>query len=195
MFKHRLPLFFVLLMACSSQKSPVPKFFSGTEAEFPPPELIADGFDFPVGKPDGKGYYNAQGFGKNRHLGDDWNGLGGGDSDLGDPVYCVANGQVVFAEDNGVGWGNVIRIVHYLPDSSRVESLYAHCDTMLVQKGEWIEKGTQLGTIGTADGYYRAHLHFEMRDNLDLPIGPGYSTKTEGYLDPAEFIKKHRSIL
>jgi len=47
----------------------------------------ADHFDFPVGRPDAKGYYNAQGFGKNAHLGDDWNGTGGGNSDLGDPIY------------------------------------------------------------------------------------------------------------
>ncbi|MBL4587064.1 MAG: hypothetical protein JKX84_08430, partial [Flavobacteriales bacterium] len=30
---------------------------------------ISDGFDFPVGPPDAKGYYNAQPFGKNEHLG------------------------------------------------------------------------------------------------------------------------------
>ncbi len=32
-------------------------------------EYIADGFDYPVGMPDGKGYYDAQPFTKNRHLG------------------------------------------------------------------------------------------------------------------------------
>lgn len=155
--------------------------------------MIADGFDYPVGKPDAKGYYNAQTFGKNRHLGDDWNGVGGGNSDLGDPVYCIANGEVIFAGDNGYSWGNVIRVVHHLPDGTKIESLYAHCDTMLVEEGAWIAKGTQIGTIGTADGYYHAHLHFEIRDDLSLPIGPGYSNNTEGYLDPTEFIKTHRS--
>lgn len=37
--------------------------------------LIADAFDFPVGKPDAKSYYNAQPFTKNNHLGDDWNAV------------------------------------------------------------------------------------------------------------------------
>ena len=64
------------------------------EIQEEPPELIANGFDFPVGKPDAKGYYNAQPFGKNTHLGDDWNGLRGGDSDLGDPIYNIAHGKV-----------------------------------------------------------------------------------------------------
>ena len=29
--------------------------------------------------------------------------------------------------------------------------------------------------IGNNDGMYLAHLHFEIRDKLNLPIGPGYS--------------------
>ncbi|HEY9169431.1 MAG TPA: hypothetical protein VIN72_08085 [Lutibacter sp.] len=40
------------------------------------PEYVSDGSDFPVGKPNAKGYYDAQPFGKNRHLGSDWNGKG-----------------------------------------------------------------------------------------------------------------------
>lgn len=159
-----------------------------------PPQLIADGFDFPVGVPNANGYYNAQPFGQNTHLGDDWNGVSGGNTDLGDPVYCVAHGKVFYAEDYGEAWGNVIRIIHYLPDSSKVESLYAHCDTMFVQKGDWIEKGTQIGTIGTAHGGYPAHLHFEMRDDLTLSIGKGYSSMNEGYLNPTEFIETHRKL-
>jgi murein DD-endopeptidase MepM/ murein hydrolase activator NlpD len=73
---------------------------------------ISNGFDFPVGKPDAKGYYNAQKFGENMHLGDDWNGLGGGDSDLGDSIYAISNGYIEEAKDYDGGWGNVISIVH-----------------------------------------------------------------------------------
>ncbi len=49
---------------------------------------LCDGFDFPVGKPDGKGYYRARGLRLKspRHMGEDWNGNGGGNSDLGDTV-------------------------------------------------------------------------------------------------------------
>ena len=73
---------------------------------------VAGSFDFPVGPPNAKGYYNAQPFGKNDHLGEDWNGRKGGNSDLGDPIYSIADGIVVFAEDAGGGWGNVVRICH-----------------------------------------------------------------------------------
>ncbi|MEO9954855.1 M23 family metallopeptidase [Nonlabens sp.] len=149
-------------------------------------------FDYPVGKPNAKGYYNAQSFGKNDHLGDDWNAVTGGNSDLGDPIYSIARGQVTFAEDIGSGWGNVIRITHKLPDSTFIESLYAHCDKILVSTDSIVNRGDQIGTIGTANGAYLAHLHFEIRDDLELPVGGGYSENTEGYLNPTKFIKDHR---
>lgn len=154
------------------------------------PTYIANDFDFPVGKPDAKGYYNAQKFTENNHLGDDWNGVGGGNSDLGDPIYAIGNGYVTFAEDIGGGWGNVIRIIHKYKDSF-YESVYAHCDTLKVQEGMLIKKGSQIATIGNANGQYWAHLHLELRDNIFMEIGSGYAEDTSGYLDPTEFIQKN----
>ncbi len=153
-------------------------------------EFIADEFDFPVGKPNAKGYYNAQKFGENYHLGDDWNGTGGGNTDLGDPIYAIGNGYVDFSQDIGGGWGNVIRIIHKF-DDRYYESIYAHCDSVMVHAGMFVEKGKQIGTIGTADGQYLAHLHLEVRDSLFMNIGPGYSENTEGYLDPTTFINQY----
>lgn len=142
---------------------------------------IANSFDYPVGIPDADGYYNAQPFGENNHLGDDWNAVTGGNTDLGDPIYTIANGYVKSAKDVKGGWGNVIRIIHELPNSTRVESLYAHCDSILVKEGEWIKKGQQIGTIGNAHGQYYAHLHLEIRSDISMPIGNGYSTNTSGF--------------
>lgn len=187
----RMLFFFSLLLVSCQQDQPV--VAQETDSlTIDSPALIADSFDFPVGKPDAEGYYDAQPFRKNDHLGEDWNGVGGGDTDMGDPVYATANGRVFFADHNGVGWGNVIRILHFLSDSSKVESLYAHCGTMYVMEGEWVEKGTLIGTIGNADGYYPAHLHFEIRDKLGMPIGGGYSSNNDGFVDPSRFIADHR---
>lgn len=157
-------------------------------------DFIADAFDYPVGPPNAKGYYNAQKFGKNHHLGDDWNAVTGGNSDLGDPIFAIGNGYVKFAEDIGGGWGNVIRILHQLPNGKQYESLYAHCNEILVQSGTWVKRGDKIGTIGTANGQYYAHLHLEIREDVNLPIGGGYSQVTEGYLDPTLFINAHRVI-
>lgn len=153
---------------------------------------IAQHFDYPVGKPNALGYYNAQEFGENGHLGEDWNASTGGNSDLGAPVYAIANGRVKFAQNIGGGWGNVIRITHELPDHSFVESLYAHCDTVLVQENQIVTRGEEIGTIGTANGQYIAHLHLELRNDTTLPIGGGYSNSSKGYLHPTAFIKGHR---
>jgi murein DD-endopeptidase MepM/ murein hydrolase activator NlpD len=157
-----------------------------------PNEYLAEHFDWPVGKPNGEGYYNAQAFGENNHLGEDLNANTGGNSDLGDPVYSIANGKVSFAEDIQGGWGNIIRIVHELPDGSQVESLYAHCDEIKVKKGDWLKRGDQIGTIGDAHGQYYAHLHFELRSIIGMPIGGGYSENQKGYLNPLKYIKMKR---
>ncbi len=153
---------------------------------------IADRFDYPVGPPDGKGYYNAQGFGANLHLGDDWNGIGGGNTDFGDTIYAIGNGYVFFAEDIEGGWGNVVRLIHQLPNGKQIESLYAHCDTLIVSVKEWVKRGDPIATIGTANGAYLAHLHLEIRDSVRMEIGGGYGSETEGYIDPTKFLKRNR---
>jgi murein DD-endopeptidase MepM/ murein hydrolase activator NlpD len=185
--KYTFLLISLLLFSCKNSRSDI----APSERQLIK-SPIAFHFDFPIGKPDAKGYYNAQGFGKNNHLGDDWNAVTGGNSDLGDPIYSIGDGKVTFAKDIGGGWGNVIRVMHELPDGTYVESLYAHCDTLLVSKNELVKKGDQIATIGTANGAYLAHLHLEIRDDIELPIGGGYSSDTDGYLNPTEFIKNHR---
>ncbi|SEM12465.1 Peptidase family M23 [Aquimarina amphilecti] len=153
-------------------------------------EFIAKDFDFPVGKPNTKGYYNAQKFTENNHLGDDWNGVGGGNSDLGDAIFSIANGYVSFADDIGGGWGNVIRIIHQYK-GNYYESVYAHCQTIKVKEGHFIKKGELIATIGNADGIYYAHLHLEIRDDIFMDIGGGYSEDVKGYIDPTKFIKEN----
>jgi murein DD-endopeptidase MepM/ murein hydrolase activator NlpD len=156
------------------------------------PGFISNGFDFPVGKPNAKGYYNAQGFGGDRfHLGDDWNANTGGESDLGHPIYSVGNGLVSEVKDYGGGWGKVLRIVHKYKDTY-IETLYAHCNEIFVKVGVWIKKGDKIASIGNNNGMYKAHLHFEIRENPGMPIGGGYSKDTKGYLNPFEFISKNR---
>jgi hypothetical protein len=155
----------------------------------------ASRFDFPLGSENGAMAYNAQRFTDNHHLGDDLNGIGGENSDLNDPIYAVADGRVLFAREGGPGWGNVIILLHaYLDNGERryVQSYYGHVDTMLVHPGEDVRRGQQIATVGTANGRYLAHLHFEMREFTTPFIGPGYREDTRGWLDPSAFIQQHR---
>lgn len=152
-------------------------------------------FDFPIGSENGAFAYNAQRFTENRHLGDDLNGIGGENSDLGDPVFAVADGEVIFAGEAGPGWGNVIILLHaYEENGARkfVQSYYGHVETILVAHKHKVRRGEQIATIGTADGRYWAHLHFEMREFTTPFIGPGYRDDTRGWIDPSAFIASHR---
>ena len=152
-------------------------------------------FDFPIGTENGAFAYNAQPFTDNRHLGDDLNGIGGENSDQGDPVFAVADGRVIFAEEAGPGWGNVVILLHAYEENGErkfVQSYYGHVETMLVERKQAVHRGQQIATIGTADGRYWAHLHFEMREFQTPFIGPGYREDTRGWIDPTAFITAHR---
>ena len=196
--KYIVILLLLFLVSCHSQKRHKQSIQDGNENNLNfavnyDTIQFTDGFDFPVGIPNGTGYYNAQNFTENNHLGEDWNGIGGGNTDLGDPIYSIANGYVSFSENIGGGWGNVIRITHYIDSNRQIESLYAHCNEISVKVGDFVQRGMQIGTIGTNNGMYWAHLHFEIRDIMNLPIGGGYSNITEGYLDPTKFINNNRN--
>jgi Peptidase family M23 len=169
--------------------------------QFPSPFLLASlpsatRFDFPLGTENGALAYNAQPFTENNHLGDDLNGIGGENSDLGDPIYAVADGIVLFAGEGGPGWGNVIIVLHAIEEGGArryVQSYYAHCDTILVQADDSVHRGQQIATVGTGGGRYFAHLHFEIREFITPFIGAGYRKNTDGWLNPTDFITKHRS--
>ncbi len=163
---------------------------------------IADGFDFPVGKPNAAGYYKARGLRLRApvHFGEDWNGRGGGDSDMGDPVYSIANGMVVWAYDVKAGWGNVVIIRHAYRDPSTgqvkyCDSLYGHLREMKVKVGQSVKRGDQVGTIGNNRGMYAAHLHFEIRHNLNIGmLRNNVARDLSNWADPTTFIEKYRRL-
>jgi len=160
---------------------------------------LADGFEIPVGKPPGEGYYVFRGYAPNGHLGEDWNGKGGGDTDLGDPVYSCADGIVVFSHDVRVGWGNCVIVRHVYRDLDgsirQVDSLYSHLDRRTVRKDQIVRRGQQVGTIGTAGGRYAAHLHFEMRKNLQVGMNRSqYARDFSVYYSPRQFIAPRGSL-
>jgi hypothetical protein len=161
--------------------------------------LLADGFDFPVGKPDATGYYKFRGFYPNGHLGEDWNGKGGGDSDLGDPIYSMGRGVVVFSENIRVGWGNCIIVRHAYRDITgkidMVDSLYAHLHERKVQVGQLVEKGQLVGTMGGNNGMYAVHLHFEVRKNLQIGMNRSqFARDYSNYHSPTTFINARRQL-
>jgi murein DD-endopeptidase MepM/ murein hydrolase activator NlpD len=139
-------------------------------------------------------WYNAQDFGENRHLGEDWNKTTGGDTDCGAPVYATSDGRIIFARDAGPGWGNVILLEHTAPDGTTLRSLYGHLETVAKTSGT-VRRREQIGTIGNANGRYKCHLHFELRWSecpMWTEVGAGYSDERHGWIDPSEFIERTR---
>lgn len=193
-------------------------FDSYLEAPYPP----ADGFDFPVGNIDGKGsyvdlvdskehqgWYIAVGFNEKYslgiHPGEDWNGRGGGNTDLGQPVRAIANGKVVFAEHCGVLWGNVVVLEHIYYENHqklRIQSLYVHLNQIRISLGDIVKRRKAIGTIGRdPGGLYFAHLHLELRSNLQLPAtywptseGKDQAWVRKNYIAPSKFIETHRKL-
>ena len=152
----------------------------------------ASRFDVPLGSPLGALTYNAQPFLTTRHLGDDLNGIGGWDSDLGDPVYAAGDGLVVYAGWPSDGWGNVVMLLHRLPDGTELTTFYGHLETISVPVGGLVRRGHRVGTVGKADGRYLAHLHFEVRPAAPLSPGAGYADAPLGRQSGELFLARTR---
>ncbi len=162
------------------------------------PEI--DGFESPCGTANGAMSYDAQPYGSpnpkrgGQHLAADLNGIGGENSDLGEPVRAAARGLVVYSGEPSPSWGNVVVLAHRLPGSNRiVQTLYAHLDSRRVRTGELVGRGTRLGTIGTANGHYLAHLHLEAIESRCTEAGmPGYSAHGNmNRLDPDKLFAEY----
>jgi murein DD-endopeptidase MepM/ murein hydrolase activator NlpD len=63
---------------------------------------------------------------------------------------------------------------------------------MDVQAGKFVKRGQRIGAVGTANGTYPAHLHWEVRQTVGLGVGPGFQAGASGWLGPSEFIAAHR---
>lgn len=161
---------------------------------------LVDGFQSPCGTARGGFVYDAQPFNAHNpkrgghHTGSDLNGIGGEDTDLGMPVNAAARGLVVYCGEPSAEWGNVVVLAHRLPGESRIlQTLYAHLDKSIVRHGQLVGRGEPIGTIGTANGHYKAHLHFEAIASVCTEAGlPAYAPEgTMNRLDPQKLLSSY----
>lgn len=166
---------------------------------------------------DGDGFYVASGFnepnasiGGSYHLGVDWNGESGGDSDLGQPVYAVSNATVVAVVSNQgsamTGFGNYVVLRHDFATPTlingqlvtHVHSLYAHLESVsAIAVGHQVAIGQQIGTLGNSGFADLAHLHFEITLGNTLPTSDdGYNPAGApmSWVDPVAFINARLDI-
>lgn len=78
----------------------------------------------------------------------------------GTPIFASADGSIATAD--AVGWnggyGKFIKITH----TNGTETIYAHASKLLVGTGESVQKGQQIGVMGTTGRSTGCHLHFEV---------------------------------
>ncbi len=154
----------------------------------------ASRMDAPMGSENGALTYNAQKFWEmnqkrgGHHTGDDLNGIGGMNTDLGDPVFAAGDGLVVYAGEPSPGWGKIIVLAHRDATGKPVHTMYAHLHEIKTTLNTLIARGEVIGTVGTGNGYYPAHLHFEARSSDGADIGAGYTAQPLNRLDPAAVV-------
>ena len=79
---------------------------------------------------------------------------------FGAPVKAMAKGEVEFAGLRG-GFGNCIILKH----ANGFETLYGHLSKILVQPGEQINIGQEIGKIGSTGRSTGPHLHYKVHRN------------------------------
>lgn len=84
----------------------------------------------------------------------------------GTPIYAAAGGTVISASYSGNA-GNLIVINH----GNGLQTYYMHCSRMYVSAGQTVEKGQNIGAVGTTGNSTGPHLHFQVMSG-GVPVNP-----------------------
>ncbi len=77
----------------------------------------------------------------------------------GTPVTAVDGGIVAYAGNELRGYGNLVLIKH----ASGWITAYAHCEELLVKRGDTVSPGQAIAKVGATGGVSEPQLHFELR--------------------------------
>lgn len=88
-------------------------------------------------------------------------------SDEGTAIHAVADGSSKVYEADA-DYGNYVIIDH----NNGWCTVYAHCETILVEDGASVKAGDEIATVGSTGTSSGPHLHFELRGNPFGPVDP-----------------------
>lgn len=95
--------------------------------------------------------------------------------EIGDPVLATADGRVVWINLDNPVYGKVLIIQH----NYGFQTLYGHCDNVVVKSGEYVKRGQIIAEMGNTGASYGCHVHYEIKkdgshiDPMDL-LGMNY---------------------
>lgn len=84
----------------------------------------------------------------------------------GAPVRAVFSGEAIYA-DWLKGYGNVVILAH----GNDYHTVYAHAEELFLKKGDHVEAGDVIATVGDSASLSGAALYFEVRHGGD-PVNP-----------------------
>lgn len=87
---------------------------------------------------------------------------------IGNPVYAVDAGVVVYSGWNNYGYGNLIVVDH----GNGWQSVYAHLNQTRKGCGDYVFQGDVIGDLGTTGNSSGPHLHFELRTTDGQKVNP-----------------------
>ena len=82
---------------------------------------------------------------------------------MGTPVRAAENGVVVYAGNELRGFGNMLLIRH----ADGFVTAYAHNESLLVARGDTVERGQIIARVGSSGNVDSPQLHFEIRVGTD----------------------------
>lgn len=87
---------------------------------------------------------------------------------MGNAIYAVDSGVIVYAGWNDWGYGNVLVIDH----GNGWQSLYAHLSTLSVGCGASVSQGAVIAGMGSTGRSSGPHLHFELMNASGVRVNP-----------------------
>ena len=102
----------------------------------------------------------------------------------GSANYIVAaeRGEVIYSGWNG-GYGNCVMLDH----GGGTVTLYAHMSSLLVSKGDVVDRGERIARAGTTGYSTGVHLHFEVREYEKAPVRSYPSGGPDHRYDPMKY--------
>lgn len=98
---------------------------------------------------------------------------------MGTPILAAKAGKVVYAEWDSFGLGNAIKLEH----EDGTYTVYGHNQRLWVRRGQTVQQGQAIATMGSTGNSTGPHLHFELRS----------SDRPRRWLDPLHELPSSRA--